>query len=148
MEDKKIPPVSNFYTAIRAQVEHLNNNLSQRIIWLVIAQSFFFNGYALLILGKPQLPALQKIFSLLLVVVPLASLFTVIVTFLDVLGTKRRRKKLRLRYESRAEPTEMECYPEIDGTASQRILEHVAPITLPIMFILVWLILLAYSLHS
>lgn len=142
METNSVSPISNLYTVTRGQIEHINNNLGQRIIWLVIAQSFFFNAYALLILGKPQLPQLQHLFRMFLVIVPLASLLTVVMTLIDVLGIIRRRKKLRVRYESAGFQDEMNTYPEVDGTRVQRVYDYLAPITLPVMFIVIWVIVI------
>jgi hypothetical protein len=35
---------SDEYKVVRGQIEHVDNNLGQRVIWLVIAQSFFLAG--------------------------------------------------------------------------------------------------------
>jgi len=135
-------PVSPVYSVTRAQLEHLNTNLNQRITYLIIAQSFFFSGYAILTAGKVQDAMNDSIYKTLLVVIPLTSLLTVIFTLVDALASFSYMRSLREHYENTPKTKEaVEMYPPIHGTLRQRVFEHVSPIGLPIVFLVVWIIL-------
>lgn len=137
-------PASEVYKIIRPQVEHVDNNLSQRVIWLVIAQSFFFSGYAILINGKPAKPELEPVHNSLLHILPVAALLTVIFTFIDVVTSIVYMKSLRKKYEDSLN-TDVDidsAYPNITGSKTERIFMHASPILIPSLFIVIWIILL------
>jgi hypothetical protein len=137
-------PVSEVYKVIRGQVEHVDNNLGQRVIWLVIAQSFFFGAYASLINGKPAKPELDLIHGAMIKILPIAALLTVIFTFVDLITSVMYMHGLRKKYEAslNADIDIDSSYPSITGSRSQRIFMHSSPILIPILFIIVWAILL------
>jgi len=136
--------VSEVYKVIRQQVEHVDNNLGQRVVWLVIAQSFFFSGYASLINGKPAKPELDLIHGALIKILPIAGMLTVLFTFVDVIASILYMRSLRKKYEaSLNEDIEMDSsYPNITGSKLQRIFLHTSPILIPSLFIVLWSILL------
>ncbi|GEO11352.1 hypothetical protein [Segetibacter aerophilus] len=137
-------PVSDVYKIIRGQVEHVDNNLGQRVIWLVIAQSFFFGAYASLINGKPAKPELDLIHGALIKILPIAALLTVLFTFIDVISSIVYMYGLRKKYEASLN-TDVDvdsAYPNITGSKAQRFFMHASPILIPLLFITVWIILL------
>jgi hypothetical protein len=136
--------VSEVYKVIRGQVEHVDNNLGQRVIWLVIAQSFFFGAYATLINGKPAMPELNMIHGALIKILPIAALLTVTFTFIDVVTSIIYMKNLRKKYEtSLNDDIDSDAdYPNITGSKTQRIFMHTSPILIPSLFIILWIILL------
>jgi hypothetical protein len=137
-------PVSEVYKVIRGQVEHVDNNLGQRVIWLVIAQSFFFGAYASLLNGKPAKPELDLIHGAMIKILPIAALLTVIFTFVDLVTSVLYMRGLRKKYEAslNADIDIDSSYPSITGSRSQRIFMHSSPILIPMLFIIVWVILL------
>lgn len=137
-------PVSEIYKVIRGQVEHVDNNLGQRVIWLVIAQSFFFSGYAILINGKPPKPELDLIHGALIKILPIAALLTVIFTFVDVITSLSYMRGLRKKYEASmdVDVNQDNAYPSITGSRNERIFMHTSPILIPALFIILWAILL------
>src|SRR4051812_10322806 len=94
-------PASDFYRVIRSQIEHVVNSRNQRIIWLVIAQSFFFSGFAILVTGNPGAPDMKDKQHLLLMIFPAAALLTVIFTFIDVICSQRHVSDLCKIYEKK-----------------------------------------------
>ncbi|HYE55814.1 MAG TPA: hypothetical protein VD996_13270 [Chitinophagaceae bacterium] len=142
MEMINTSQLSELYKTSRGQIEHITNNLAQRVIWLVIAQSFFFSGFSVLINGKPLIPHLQPVWDALSYIFPIAALLTVAFTFIDVLTSFNNLRDIRLKYENHCDPEEARTYPLIHGTQKQRIFQHAAPMLLPIMFIVVWGIVL------
>ncbi len=136
--------VSEVYKVIRGQVEHVDNNLGQRVIWLVIAQSFFFGAYATLINGKPAKPELDLIHGAMIKILPISALLTVCFTFIDVITSVIYMRGLRKKYESSLDKDiDMDgAYPSITGSKAQRIFMHTSPILIPSLFIILWIILL------
>ena len=136
--------VSEVYKIIRGQVEHVDNNLGQRVIWLVIAQSFFFGAFASLINGKPPNPQLDLMHGALIKILPIAALLTVLFTFIDVITSIVYMRGLRKKYEASLEDdiNVDSAYPNITGSKMQRIFMHASPILIPTLFIILWLILL------
>jgi hypothetical protein len=142
------PPASPLYTILRGQVEHINTILSQRIIWLVIAQSFFFSGYAVLITGKPD-TRWQAIHEKLLIIFPIASLLAVIFTFMDVIGSMLYLRKLRKWYADRPkDETSERNYPPMAGFRSLTMLENTSPVVLPLVFMVTWAVILFLRMNS
>ena len=142
--------VSEVYKVVRPQVEHVDNNLGQRVIWLVIAQSFFFGGFASLINGKPAKPELDLVHGALIKLLPIAALLTVIFSFIDVIASIYYMRSLRKKYEaSLNDDVSMDsAYPNITGSKTQRIFMHASPILIPMLFIVLWIILLYVQYNS
>jgi hypothetical protein len=119
------------------------------VIWLVIAQSFFFSGYAILINGKPQKPELEAIYHALVIIFPIAALLTVAFTCIDVYQSIRYMKDLRKFYENSDKGSDRSAvaYPPIMGIPRQRIWMHASPVLIPLMFIITWvaIIVIQYS---
>ena len=136
--------VSEVYKVVRGQVEHVDNNLGQRVIWLVIAQSFFFGAYASLINGKPAKPELDLIHGAMIKILPIAALLTVLFTFVDVVTSLVYMRGLRKKYEDSLD-TDVDidgAYPSITGSKNQRVFMHASPILIPMLFIILWIILI------
>jgi hypothetical protein len=135
-------PSSDKYKVTRGQVEHLNNSNNQRIVWLVIAQSFFFSGFAVLTTGNPAAEDQKHLLHLLLIIFPIASLLTVILSYVDIVGTLLYLRKIRTEFEKDI-PPEDKKYPPIAGWNFVRKLQYVSPLLLPLVFIATWCYLLA-----
>jgi hypothetical protein len=140
-KDEDAKPASDKYKVIRGQIEHLNNSNNQRVVWLVIAQSFFFSGFSILTTGNPEAENMKNMQHLLLIIFPIASLFTVIFSYADMIGTLLYLHKLRVEYE-KAAPPEDKNYPPISGWNFVRKMQYISPVLLPIVFIVTWCYLL------
>src|SRR5438094_3979812 len=97
---QEIPPLSEIYKVTRSQIEHHDNAVNQRVIWLSIGQSFFFNVYAMLVTGKAPNPELMAKQKMLAVIFPIAALIVALFTFIDVLAGLLYIRKLRLNYKA------------------------------------------------
>jgi hypothetical protein len=154
MANETVTESAEEYKIIRGQLEHIDNNLSQRVIWLVIAQSFFFSGYAVLLNGQPSKPDLMPIHTALEKIFPIAALLTVFFTCIDVVFSIRSMRDLRIYYEQSFARKEgdksAKAFPPILGIPRQRIWMHASPVLLPLIFIITWIIILIvqYSGHG
>jgi hypothetical protein len=132
---------SDLFKVVRGQIEHINNAINQRVVWLVIAQSFFFSGYSILTTGNPEAQLLKDKQEILLLIFPIASLLTVILSYIDIIGNIVHIKQLRETYEQR-EPKNEKEFPPVGGIKTLRNLELVSPLVLPAVFIIIWSYLL------
>ncbi len=142
-QQKNPEPASPVYTVVRSQIEHLDLMLSQRITYFIIAQSFFFSAFAIAITGKASDPSNNDLYKMLLLILPITSLFTIIFTSVDAVASIFYMKGLRRHYEKTTKNIQYEkAYPPIHGTVKQRVYEHFSPIILPLLFVVIWTILL------
>lgn len=145
-EQQPISPPSELYRVTRAQIEHHDNAVNTRVIWLSIGQSFFFNVYAMLVTAKAPTPQLFKKQEMLAVIFPIAALVVAIFTFIDVMAGLLYLRKLRLNYKAGTNGSSGEApYPMINGNKFDRTLQRVSPIAISLVFIITWLYLLLYD---
>lgn len=144
----ELTPTTDVYKTNRAQIEHYDNSINQRVIWLSIGQSFFFNVYAMLVTAKAPTPDLLNKQKMLAVIFPFAALLTAIFTLFDVIATLVYLRKLRRYYEnSTKDITSDKLYPPIYGRPRDRFFQHISPVLIPLVFILTWLYLLLDDHH-
>jgi hypothetical protein len=142
-------PASEIYKTVRGQIDTVSGDMGQRIIWLAIGQSFFFSGYAILATGKPALPENNTLYNMMLMVLPIIALLYTFLTFLDVLGSLIYMVYLRRYYQRAPKNDETESiYPPVHGTKLIRLFLHTSTAVLPIVFFIIWWILLSTHIHS
>lgn len=132
------PIASDFYKLIRGQIEHINNAINQRVVWLIIAQSFLFNGYALLINGLPEIQFMEDQQTLLMVIFPIASLIMVSLFYIDIIGSLLYLRALRKYYDAHCEDGDR-LLPPVAGWVTFRRMEHFSSALLPLVFIIIWI---------
>jgi hypothetical protein len=150
MEQEKtsseLTPSSDIYKTVRGQIEHYDNAINQRVIWLSIGQSFFFGVYGTLVSIKAPTPQLVAKQSVLAVLFPIAAFLTAVFSLFDVVATLIYLRRLRRYYENATENKDVDSiYPPVYGRPSDRIFQHVSPVLIPTVFILTWAYLLLYD---
>jgi fatty acid desaturase len=139
-------PLSEIYRVTRAQIEHHDNAVNQRVIWLSIGQSFFFNVYAMLVTAKAPSPELFKKQQMLAVIFPVAALLVAIFTFIDVIAGMFYMRKLRKNYKGVTDGSSHEnYYPMVNGTKHDRVFQRISPFMIPLIFIITWVYLLLFD---
>lgn len=139
-------PLSEIYRVTRAQIEHHDNAVNSRVIWLSIGQSFFFNVYAMLVTAKAPTPELMNKQKMLAVIFPIAALAVAIFTLVDVMAGLFYIRKLRLNYKKVTDGSSHEgYYPMLNGNKFDRSFQRVSPIVIPAVFIITWLYLIMYD---
>jgi hypothetical protein len=138
-----VPAPSELYRAIRSQMEHLNNTMAQRVIWLTIGQSFFFGAFATLVTAKEGSPEMAPVYHGLVNALPIAAMCSVVLTFIDVIASIVYLKGLRKTYEEAPKNAQVDdYYPLIHGAKGHRIFQHLSPVLLPVLFLATWIILI------
>ena|SRR3982751_4165756 len=142
------PPPSEVYRTIRGQIDTVSGDMGQRIIWLAIGQSFFFVAYATLTTGKPALPENTDLYKLMLMVLPIVALVYTFLTFLDVLGSLFYQTFLRKFYNRASKDGQTDSlYPPIHGTKWIRLFIHTSSAVSPVVFFVIWWMLLWKHIH-
>jgi hypothetical protein len=132
---------SDLYKVIRGQIENQNDALNQRVIWLVIAQSFFFSGYAIMVTGNPAAEPMKQIQHYMLYVFPIASLLILAVSYIDILCGLLYLTRLRKHYDT-DRPKEDEKFPPIAGWENLRHLQYASPVIIPVILFFIWAFIL------
>ncbi len=154
MEESKttLEPVSGieYYKIIRSQIEHEDNLINQRLSWFIAAQAFLFTAYAIL-LNAPTDVRAQKFATqqnLLLFLVPVVAIGMSILIYTTIFAATIAMAHLRRLLESRVQEKERARLPPVQGYRFTLLLGQAAPILIPLLFIVIWILLLIKSLTT
>jgi hypothetical protein len=146
MDDLTPPPLPELerYKLVRQQIEHEDNLVSQRLSWLLGSQSFLFTAYAITLNGPAQIRSkeLEGHIGLLLLLLPLVSIISAFLIWLAVLAGTWTMYKLRRTYEREFVKFFEGQIPPVQSTGGALVLGHFAPVILPAVFMVVWLLLM------
>jgi hypothetical protein len=141
--------LAELYGLIRSQIEHENELVSQRVIWQILTQAFFFGAYASL-LNAPK-EAKNYLFEseqiLLLWLMPIAAILAGLLAYISIVSSLKTIVLLRQRYEDRAhskspgDPSS-KLYPDIQGPAQWGNMAMFSPGMMPLVFTVSWLVVL------
>jgi hypothetical protein len=138
---------AEYYQFIKQQIDHQDNLVNQRVIWQIIAQAFFFGAYASLMNAPKEAkgPLFDAEQRLLLWLLPLAGLLAGVLTYVGILSSLKTIDYLRKLYDEYSHgkaPTDpsSRLYPPMQGPPHLRRWASLAPILMPIVFALTWLI--------
>jgi len=89
------------------------------------------------------LPMNDRLYESLLMLVPVASMLSIVFTYMDIVASLWYMTGLRRYYEQSPKDEEVErAYPAINGTTGQRVFQYTSPLGLPLVFLVCWIILL------
>ena len=137
---EKMNPVE-YYHLLRDHITKTHDLINQRTIWLSISQSFFFGGYGT-IANAPKDPkgpvfAMQQ--DVLLWLLPVAAFVACIAVYVGLIARVVHLTGLRKQFESYVGDSEdIADYPTIDAPNFVRVMEKIAYLTLPAVFMLAW----------
>jgi hypothetical protein len=131
--------------ALRRRIEHEDNLVNQRLSWLVASQAFMLTAFAILLnapltsLGPASYAANQLIVSLL----PYAAIACVIIIWVTLAGAILSMKLLRAQAAAITLPNDI----PVQSPAAIRGLGLVAPIGIPCIFLVLWVMVIVVT-HS
>ena len=89
--------LAELYGVIRSQIEHENDLVSQRVVWQILTQAFFFGAYTSLLNASKD--AKNSLFeseqTLLLGLIHTAALLAGVLTYIDILSSLKATVSLR-----------------------------------------------------
>lgn len=140
------PPVIQFgpadwYHTVRDQIQHEDSLIMQRLAWLMAAQSFLFTAYAITANASPQPrnPALVKQQDLLFTIIPVVACLSGVLIYCSVIAGILVQNRVRDAYATHV--ASVGDFPEIQGSRFTYWLGLAAPILLPLVFLIAWLII-------
>ncbi|HUN87250.1 MAG TPA: hypothetical protein VMU28_00570 [Terriglobales bacterium] len=146
MDDLAQPPLPEIerYRLVRQQIEHEDNLVSQRLSWLLGSQSFLFTAYAISLNGPAQIRSkdLESHIGLLLLILPLVSIISAFLIWMAVLAGTWTMYQLRRVYEHEFVQFFGRQLPPVQSTGRALLFGHFAPVILPPVFMVVWLLLI------
>jgi hypothetical protein len=131
------------YRLVRGQIEHEDNLVSQRLSWFLASQSFLFTAYAITLNGPVQLhfQVFEVQERLLMRLLPVVAILSAALIWISIFAGFQAMRKLR-------DDFELSCknlpagVPSIQTTGRMLLGGQVGPVSLPIIFLAVWLVLL------
>jgi len=143
MSERPVIPFGpvDWYRAVRDQIQHEDSLILQRLAWLTAAQSFLFTAYAITANagGEPRNPVLSKQQDLLLTIIPAVACLSGILIYCSVIAGVLVQNRLRDAYATHV--VSVGDLPEIQGSRFTFWLGLAAPILLPLVFLIGWLVL-------
>src|SRR6266478_6002708 len=149
LEERPLSPLE-YYNLLRERIEHEDNLIVQRLSWLVASQSFLFTAYAIVTNGlatQPQVtsPHFMHQLQLLFQLIPIVGTLTCVLIYVSVLAAVVTMRRLRNSYHSRFGKEDAPA-PPIQTLAPVRLFGYSAPVLLPLVFTIIWLILWMHGL--
>jgi len=132
------------YRIVRSQIEHEDNVINQRLSWFVAAQSFLFTANAMVLNAPPTplFPQFRETVRLLVLLVPLVAVCSCLMIYTTVVAGVLALRNLREFVSRRPDLQEPDHLPPIHGSFVTSTLGLVVPLLLPLLFLIVWMLLL------
>jgi hypothetical protein len=140
-------PLLEHYRTVRAQIEHEDNLVSQRLSWLLASQSFLFTAYAITLNGPLQLhyQRFESHVRLLLLLLPLVGIISAGLIWASILAGMAAMRRLSFHfkeYVGGALPAEL---PPIQTSGATLRAGQLGPVLIPLLFLAVWLVLVLHG---
>jgi hypothetical protein len=138
--------LAEMYNLVREQIEHEDNLITQRLSWLVASQSFLFTAFAILLNAPPQgkLPAFDAKQAQIFQLIPLVGLLSDLLIYVSIVAGVIATSKLRAHWLAvRRGDADDRQLPAIQGPRLSQLMGLVAPLLLPLVFLVIWAYVLA-----
>jgi hypothetical protein len=137
------PTRGEIYEQIRAQIEHEDNLVTQRLNWFLTSQSFLLTAYAVVFTGTPSVNSHDVGMRMtLLAIIPTIAVAAGALILAAIVAGAIVMRNLRLEFTPYRQQAQSAGLPPLQGIAATRILGLLAPVGLPIIFISVWMIVI------
>jgi len=145
---EKVSPLE-WYRLFRSRIEHEDGLIIQRLSWMVASQAFLFTAYAITTNGlSSQTPGGGTLLYLqekaLYRLIPIVALCNALLIYISILAALRAIREMRGAYQAKGDSGDS---PPIQTSLLTRRLGLVAPVVLPLVFIIVWLALMVHGLE-
>jgi hypothetical protein len=127
--------------ALRRRIEHEDNLVNQRLSWLVASQAFMLTAFAIALNAPPnaQTAAYAAASQRLVSFLPLAGIACIVIIGFTVAGAIWSMRLLRKQASAITLPNDL----PVQSPAPIRALGLFAPIGIPLVFLVLWLVILA-----
>jgi hypothetical protein len=127
--------------ALRRRIEHEDNLVNQRLSWLVASQAFMLTAFAISLNAPPTslTPAYAAASHVLVALLPYAAIACIFIIWFTLAGAIWSMKLLRNRASAIAMPNDI----PVQSPPAVRALGLVAPMGIPFVFLVLWVVVLA-----
>jgi hypothetical protein len=129
-----------FYMHLRSRLEHEDNLVIYRILWLMGSQSLVFTAYAIVMNG----PLSSRLHGLMLQLLPMMGIFSSALIFVGIIAAIRAMGWIRGLLRERIPDEARLGLPPLHPPGAVKA-GLAAPLLLPPVFILVWFYLLSVA---
>ena len=126
-----------FYQHLRSRLEHEDRLIVERMAWLMASESFLFTGYAIVLNGTGT-PAQRRLTDLM----PLVGIGTSALILFGIVAAIRAMGWIPGQLRARIPDVARLGLPPIQAPGLLKA-ELAAPLLLPVMFVVVWIYVLA-----
>jgi hypothetical protein len=130
---------SDDFTYLRGEIRHEDNLINHRLSWLVSSQSFLLTGSAIALNGPLQSksPVYAQLSLTLVSLIPIVGVLVCVLSCLTICAGVIQMRLVR-RLAGMCHPRHL---PGVQGTDLTRRLGLSGPVATPVIFLLVWLVL-------
>ncbi len=141
------PPLE-YYRLVRERLEHEDELIVQRLSWLVASQSFLFTAYAVTLNGLqgPRGGVFADQLMHLYRLIPAVGVLSCSLIYTGIIAAVIAVHLLRRAFDARIKDEASLGVPPIQTARPLRLLGQAAPLSLPLLFIIVGLFLLTRGL--
>ena len=128
------------FVFLREEIRHEDNLINQRVSWLVSSQSFLLTAFAISLNGPLQAKFAQyeRLNILLISLIPIVGVVICLVSHLTIFAGVLHMRQIR-HLAGTFHPRHL---PGVQGTDVTRRLGSSGPVLTPVIFLVVWLVLL------
>jgi hypothetical protein len=130
---------ADWYHTVRDQIQHEDSLIMQRLAWLTAAQSFLFTAYAITTNSSPQPRNPVLVTQQDLTIIPGVAFLSGALIYCSVIAGILAQNRLRHAYA--AHVPSVRDFPEIQGSRFTFWLGLAAPVFLPLVFLIAWLMI-------
>lgn len=127
-----------FYAMMRARLDHEDGLIVSRLAWLMASESFLFTAYAIVLNG-----ATSSQHGRLLQLIPVVAIASSALIFVGIVAAIRAMAWIRGLLRARVPDETALGLPPLHTPRAIAASGLVAPVVLPVVFVAVWLYLLA-----
>ncbi len=142
-EEKSIEPLE-LYRTVRAQIEHEDNLVSQRLSWLLASQSFLFTAFAITLNGPSQshFRSFESLSDLLIRLLEVVGLISALLIWISILAGIGAMRRLRTTLHQELRDSLLLKLPPVQTTGFTLRAGQFAPVLTPLLIMGIWLILI------
>jgi uncharacterized membrane protein YidH (DUF202 family) len=128
------------YIFLREEIRHEDNLINQRLSWLVSSQAFLLTGFAITLNGPVHFRSdtYERLSHTLVQWLPIAGVLICLINYLTIWAAILHMNKVR----QLARDAHPKHFPQVQGSSLTRKLGLSGPKLIPLVFLLVWFVLL------
>ncbi|HEX8548875.1 MAG TPA: hypothetical protein VF691_18055 [Cytophagaceae bacterium] len=145
-EENQFMSKQEYYNVFRGRIEYANNLINQRIIWLVISQSFFFSAYAMILNApeKAKNPLFEDLQLVMHNLLPIAAITSALLSYIAIAASVYDIPKLSRSFDEFCKSSEVDNVklPHVMSSPMVNRIEMATTLVLPSIFAISWAIII------